>query len=71
MQLCVTAEMKYQQFQPSTVLFIVGYPCKYLNKKSVHILLVKVHKQRAVHVCYADIYCSGFWVLCDKGDIRV
>jgi hypothetical protein len=26
MQLCVTAEMKYQQFQPSTVLFIVGYP---------------------------------------------
>jgi hypothetical protein len=25
MQLCVTAEMKYQQFQPSTVLFIVGY----------------------------------------------
>lgn len=29
MQLCVTAEMKYNQFQPSTVLFIVGYPCNF------------------------------------------
>lgn len=28
MQLCVTAEMKYNQFQPSTLLFVLGYPCK-------------------------------------------
>lgn len=26
MQLCVTAEMKYNQFQISTILFTLGYP---------------------------------------------
>lgn len=28
MQLCVTAEMEYNQFQPSTIMFSIGYPCK-------------------------------------------
>ncbi len=37
MQLCVTAEMKYQQFQPSTVLFIVGYTCTCLFISSLYL----------------------------------
>jgi len=41
MQLCVTAEMKYNQYQVSTLLFSVGYPCnlKY-NIYSVYICVI-------------------------------
>ncbi len=29
MQLCVTAEMKYNQYQLSTMLFVIGYTCNF------------------------------------------
>ena len=63
--------MKYQQFQPSTVLFIVGYPCNYLYKHSVHLLVVKTDQQGAFYLRNFNIYCCRFRLLCHKGDFRV
>lgn len=66
MQLCVTAEMKYNQFQPSTLLFVIGYPCNFLVIFSVHFYFFKNGSLfNYFYLLITCFYCCRFCILCD------
>lgn len=65
MQLCVTAEMKYNQFQPSTLLFVIGYPCNFLVIFSVHFYFFKNGSLfNYFYLLITCFYCCRFCILC-------
>lgn len=73
MQLCVTAEMKYNQFQPSTMLFVIGYPrTNYINNKSVHICIFKDGRiVKYIHILTFGFHHNRLFLLCDKSNILI
>lgn len=66
MQLCVTAEMKYNQFQFSTLLFIIGYLGIILNVIFIFRLCVCCPSLECIglSIYHNGHNCWGFSVFC-------